>query len=215
MKCCRWRETGLEKQLMQKKRVFWEARDASDCDTALKLYQAHLRSSAVSGAVIFCVVGGKLSEGINFGDELARCVVVMGLPYPDLSDPELKERLMHADRRAGTCISAGSGSSSNGGQIPAMGPAGREMYSNMCMQAVNQCVGRAIRHAGDYSAVLLVDARYTGSQPAGGAGRNSQSVVGKLPSWLTRRWTDCPDSFGKAVHALGSFYASMRSSAAT
>ena len=38
--------------------------------------------------------------------------------------------------------------------------AGREYYENLCMKAVNQCGGRVIRHAGDYAAVVLVDARY-------------------------------------------------------
>ena len=204
---------------MGKKQVFWEARDAGDCEATLRQYQAVLKGSATAGAVIFCVVGGKLSEGINFGDELARCVVVMGLPYPDLSDPELNERLMHADRRAVAC-GAAAGSSETGGAragsgMGALGAAGREMYSNMCMQAVNQCVGRAIRHAGDFSAVLLVDVRYTGAQGDRAPGTSSHGVVGKLPAWLTRRWTDAPHSFGKAVQALGQFYSSMRASSAS
>lgn len=211
LELCRWRASGLEKQLMGKKRVFWEARDAGDCDATLRQYQAHLKGTDTAGAVIFCVVGGKLSEGINFGDELARCVVVMGLPYPDLSDPELNERLMHADRRATAC----GGGTREGAGKGALGAAGREMYSNMCMQAVNQCVGRAIRHADDFSAVLLVDVRYTGAQGNRTAGTSSHSVIGKLPGWLTRRCTSSPESFGKAVQALGQFYASMRVSAAS
>lgn len=36
---------------------------------------------------------------------------------------------------------------------------GREYYSNLCMKAVNQCVGRVIRHRADWAAVLLVDTR--------------------------------------------------------
>lgn len=32
--------------------------------------------------MLVCVIGGKLSEGINFTDDLARSVVVFGLPYP-------------------------------------------------------------------------------------------------------------------------------------
>jgi chromosome transmission fidelity protein 1 len=44
---------------------------------------------------LFSVINGKLSEGINFSDQLARCVVVVGLPYPDVRDPVLQEKMRY------------------------------------------------------------------------------------------------------------------------
>ena len=211
---CRWEVCGIAAQLRQRKRVLWEAREAAACEAVLREYCSHIESSMTAGALLVCVVGAKLSEGINFGDGLGRCVVNFGLPYPDLRDVELQERLAHVEHTAvhgaasgasaGTGAGAGPGSGRPGGAQ--MGPVAREMYTNMCMQAVNQCVGRAIRHINDYAAVVLVDVRYTS------ADRGGQRMVSKLPPWLTQRWHDCPSSVGPALAAMARFYKAMQAS---
>jgi chromosome transmission fidelity protein 1 len=85
-----------------------------------------------TGAVLFAVIGAKLSEGLNFSDDLARAVVVIGLPFPNKNSPELQERMRYANR-----VESRSGvNRSVGGKDPAT-----EMYENMCMNAVNQSIG--------------------------------------------------------------------------
>lgn len=122
------------------------------------------------GAVLVCVMGGKLSEGINFKDDLARTVVVAGLPYATPHDPELVARMAFFD---------------------ALRPGGgREYYENLCMKAVNQSIGRVIRHAGDHGVVLLADERY-----------NKPAVQARLPEWIQPRSHTC-HSFGEAFKTV-------------
>jgi chromosome transmission fidelity protein 1 len=81
----------------------------------------------------------------------SRCVVVVGLPYPNPEDPELQERMRFLDRQQAQTGNPPTGSIS----------AGREYYEDLCMKAVNQCVGRVIRHSNDWAAIVLADMRYT------------------------------------------------------
>lgn len=57
---------------------------------------------------------------------------------------------------------------------------GRAFYEYSCMKAVNQCVGRAIRHRNDYAAILLIDDRY-----------NRRSIKDLLPDWITVSLKNC------------------------
>lgn len=41
---------------------------------------------------------------------------------------------------------------------------GCEYFEDLCMKAVNQCIGRVIRHRGDWAAVVLADVRWTAGE---------------------------------------------------
>ena len=315
-------------RLATRKAVFREPRSSADVDSVLSSYAAAAKGSALAGiggvqggghgAILFSVVGGKMSEGINFSDDLARCVVVVGMPYPNRGSAELQERMRYLDARqaaaraaatpvpfcpppplvspappaspsdssaisatqlatppvqaarsplctpaAVVVVGGGVGSvSSNGGQLrrtpsggvsarahaalaaavasseslgasaaprelqppaslplrstdgPHLAPrgvsssssssppltAGSEYYENLCMKAVNQSIGRSIRHRGDYAAILLLDERYT--QPR---------IRGKLPGWIVEGLSgDRTDEWGTAVAGVGRFFRQRR-----
>ena len=66
------------------------------------------------------------------------------------------------------------------------------------MKAVNQSIGRAIRHQRDYASILLVDYRY-----------NRKTVMEQLPGWIRTRVAS-PEKFGQLVAQLKNFYKQMQ-----
>ncbi|EDN92053.1 hypothetical protein SS1G_07915 [Sclerotinia sclerotiorum 1980 UF-70] len=195
--------TGTEKgkgktileRLSEKKPIFQESKEES-VETILAAYAKSIAEG--KGALLFSVVGGKLSEGINFSDALGRCVMIVGLPFPNMHTAEWKRRLRFIEESAVERLTSfyqekesnnkdGNGNEEEGNgkkkenrekiqrdQIlqQAKGEA-RDYFENVCMRAVNQCVGRAIRHRGDWAGILLLDERYKGER-----------VVGKLAGWI-------------------------------
>lgn len=179
-----WRRSGALDRLGRRKKVFTEPKEGKDVDAVLKAYGAAVaqpQPNAPKGAILLAVVGAKLSEGINFQDDLARCVAMVGLPFPHAKSVELSERLAFA--RA-------TGNSTN--------DAGRELYVNMCMRAVNQSMGRAIRHANDYAAFILLDRRYSREQ-----------ILARFPGWI-RTQVHVHERYGTTIKSLAQFFQSRR-----
>lgn len=133
-------------------------------DGILRRYTASI--SERGRAALLSVVNGSLSEGIDFKDELCRCVLLVGMPYANIGDITLQERMKFYDRRHD--------------EMPEF-PGGRAFYEGRCMKAVNQTVGRAIRHTGDWSAIFLVDSRY-----------NSHRVQTSLTPWVRDSLSESP-----------------------
>jgi len=97
------------------------------------------------------VYRGKMSEGLSFNDDLCRGVICLGVPYPPATD-----MLVLAKRRwnDAQCTRAGRAS---GPDAPLSGDA---WYELQAYRAVNQALGRCIRHHADYGVLLLLDARW-------------------------------------------------------
>jgi hypothetical protein len=106
----------------------------------------------VNGGLLFAVCRGKLSEGIDFSDAMARAVIVVGIPYPNTQDPQVRMKKEFNDamlRRA------------NAGDVNARAVMnGDRWYQLQAYRAVNQAIGRCIRHRADYGAVVFADERF-------------------------------------------------------
>eukprot|EP00026_Physarum_polycephalum_P002335 Phypoly_transcript_02341.p1 GENE.Phypoly_transcript_02341~~Phypoly_transcript_02341.p1 ORF type:complete len:947 (+),score=142.85 Phypoly_transcript_02341:183-2843(+) len=193
-----WTDSALLSKIALKKKVFQEPRNSVQVEEMLTNYKRAIDVSfpdptnpaKPKGAIMFCVVGGKMSEGINFSDGLARCVVIVGLPYPNPSDPFLKEK-MEFIKNSSTSTASSITSS--------------DYYDNLCMQAVNQSIGRSIRHAKDYASIVLIDHRY-----------HRPHINRKLPSWISARipagLPQDSTAFGPAFNHIRKFFADKKDS---
>ncbi|XP_057773049.1 uncharacterized protein LOC130992440 [Salvia miltiorrhiza] len=185
-----WKESGIVSRIMKKKRIFREPRKSTDVEAVLREYKGTIDalsitgSTSCNGAILLAIVGGKISEGINFSDGAGRCIVMVGLPYPSPSDVELIERVKHIEGLGKTIPSEtecrGRDAETGLQILKRCKGRGKEYYENLCMKAVNQSIGRAIRHVNDYAAILLVDARYASDSMK----KNSSHPTDKLPQWI-------------------------------
>ncbi|KAG0635677.1 putative ATP-dependent RNA helicase chl1 [Tuber brumale] len=139
---------SLWERLEDRKTVFRESSDGSSVEEVLREYAQAIDSG--KGGLLLSVVGGKMSEGINFNDNLGRGIIMVGLPFPNSNTAEWRAKLEHVEKAAG-----------------------REFYENACMRAVNQSIGRAIRHREDYAVIALFDRRYS-----------TDRIASKLPKWI-------------------------------
>uniref|UniRef100_A0A8B9GLW6 ATP-dependent DNA helicase DDX11 n=1 Tax=Amazona collaria TaxID=241587 RepID=A0A8B9GLW6_9PSIT len=179
-----WEKTGLLTRLAVKKKIFQEPKKANQVEQVLVEYAKCIKRCSqaggqMTGALLLSVVGGKMSEGINFSDDLGRCVIMVGMPYPNIKSPELQEKMTWLDKTMPRAA----------GQPPS-----KVLIENLCMKAVNQSIGRAIRHQKDFASILLLDHRY--ARPA---------IFNKLPQWIRER-TQVKPAFGAAFAELRKFH---------
>ncbi|KAM5252252.1 ATP-dependent DNA helicase DDX11 isoform 4-T26 [Hipposideros larvatus] len=126
-----WDKTGLLARLAVRKKIFQEPKRASQVEQVLTDYSRCIKccgqlGGTGTGALLLSVVGGKMSEGINFSDNLGRCVVVVGMPYPNIKSPELQEKVAYLDHTLP--------------RSPGQPTPGKALVENLCMKAVNQSI---------------------------------------------------------------------------
>ncbi|KAL0235413.1 hypothetical protein GEMRC1_001995 [Eukaryota sp. GEM-RC1] len=95
------------------------------------------------GSLLFAVVRGRVSEGVDLSGPLARAVIVIGVPFRNVTDPSLKARLGY------TSIKYSINQS--------------DWLVWDAMRAAIQCVGRCIRSKRDYGLIVLADKRFSRS----------------------------------------------------
>uniref|UniRef100_A0A8C0IIP2 Regulator of telomere elongation helicase 1 n=1 Tax=Bubo bubo TaxID=30461 RepID=A0A8C0IIP2_BUBBB len=176
-----WREHDFAKRIEEVKPMFVEPRNKGSFAEVMGAYYDKVVCPKSNGAAFLAVCRGKASEGLDFADINGRGVIITGLPFPPRMEPRviLKMQFLDEMRRSGA-----------GAQYLS----GREWYSQQASRAVNQAIGRVLRHRQDYGAIFLCDHRFT-----------TGDVRSKLPSWV-RPYVNVYDNFGHAVRSVSLFF---------
>ncbi|XP_049367537.1 regulator of telomere elongation helicase 1 homolog isoform X3 [Solanum verrucosum] len=160
-----------------------EPRQSSLFPTAIEDYMAKLKDKSASGAVFFAVCRGKVSEGLDFTDHAGRAVVITGIPFATRTDPKVRLKREFLDQQMALQPTGSK-------QVLT----GEDWYTQQATRAVNQAVGRVIRHKHDFGAIIFCDERFTYS--------NRQSQISR---WIQPH-IKCHSKFGEVVFSLTRFF---------
>ncbi|KAK1932768.1 DNA repair helicase (rad3) family protein [Babesia divergens] len=160
-----WKKMGLYARMEREKQIFVETNSSSTLmadavesknvvsytmdvtQTQLKEYNSLVTKG--KGCAFIGVCRGKIAEGIDFSDDACRGVFVCGVPYPNPYEDNVALKMDYI-RKSGGSSSAKDAVS--------------QWYTSQGIRAVNQAIGRSIRHINDYGAIVLADRRFTATK---------------------------------------------------
>lgn len=170
-----WEASGIWNQIFSHKEIFVEPQGKRDLKDVMNNYYACIYRPGSKGACFLAVCRGKVSEGLDFADQNGRAVILTGLPYPPFYDPRVIMKRDYLDKNKKKVT-------------------GHDWYQLEATRAVNQAVGRVIRHRNDYGAVLFCDSRF-----------ESYAIKQQMSAWL-RPYIETPASFGAVTRGVCQFF---------
>ncbi|KAI8910325.1 helicase C-terminal domain-containing protein, partial [Gorgonomyces haynaldii] len=153
----RWTQTKLIRKMGVMKDIYIEPRTNAKGAFDNLLVDFGESISSGKGGIIFCIYRGKMSEGIDFKDERARAVVCVGIPYPNIKDIRVQQK-----KEYNNMFSKSKGLVN-----------GNAWVEIQAFRALNQALGRCIRHKSDWGAMIFLESRFC----------DSNHTISNLPKW--------------------------------
>lgn len=166
--------------LLAIKSVVLEPRTSSDLPDAIAQFRKFLELPKSPGCVLMGVCRGKISEGIDFSNDMSRAVVITGIPFAPSMDAKVKLKRNFLDSARANANVQASNDGGFGSVLPpktSLKLSGNDWYTQQAHRAVNQAVGRVIRSRTDYGAILLLDSRFEESRNQVGLSKWIQPYV--------------------------------------
>ncbi len=145
------------------------------------------------GAFFFIICRGKVSEGIDLKEEMARAVLLVGLPLPPWKDP-LYIFFFSPSYFTYHRINAKKSFLEDKKKRTREGLSGNDWYNQEATRAFNQAIGRVIRHKDDYGLVFLFDQRY-----------GERRYLNQLSNWIQPN-TEIPSTFTYMINKITPFF---------
>ena len=127
------------------------------------------------GAILFGIFRGKVSEGVDFADDQARAVVSIGIPLLPIGAPEVSHKMKYNDEKWVMYNNPFTRVPNSLRPLP-----GREWYDAQGCRALNQGLGRAIRHINDWGPIFIIEERFE---------LPHAPARSRLPEWVNRSAT--------------------------
>ncbi len=125
------------------KQIFLEPRNKQAFVDCMLKYRNRVDEPNSNGAAFLGVCRGKLSEGLDLTNDYCRGVIMTGLPFPSVADPRVILKKQYLNELKNKQLS------------------GDGWYTLQMKRALNQAIGRVVRHRDDFGAIVLVDSRFT------------------------------------------------------
>eukprot|EP01083_Nonionella_stella_P303108 1047872_1 len=141
----------------------------------------HDSSTPQKGAVFFGVCRGKISEGIDFSDGMSRAVILLGIPYPSQKEAQVYFKKIYNNKEAQKRKAQHHATQQRKPYVLD----GNAWYSQQAFRALNQALGRCIRHKYDYGVIIFLESRFHGPS------NYSQGNVNQLSKWIRPYMRSC------------------------
>ncbi|XP_074597275.1 regulator of telomere elongation helicase 1 [Brevipalpus obovatus] len=141
-----WKKTDSEwrihSAISSQKSIFIEPQNKDAFNECIQRFKDRVDAPRSKGAIFMGVCRGKLSEGLDMANQYCRAVLMVGLPFPAVRDRRVLIKKQYLKEM----------------NNPELNPT--NWYTLQMKRALNQAIGRVVRHKDDYGIVALLDSRF-------------------------------------------------------
>ena len=93
-----WKKADIVRKIEAKKSLLKEPKDPAHFKACMEQYYKLIFSGNGKGAILLGVCRARISEGLDFSDAAARCVIIVGIPNAPISESRIILKKHYLDR---------------------------------------------------------------------------------------------------------------------